>query len=242
MIGEASIEKRLKDAVVIRLMQACFNPLLLKNSLSNYGFDFDSSILDADLDELNDFSSDKLQYNLSNFSENSRLNELIKLVNLLQSQNKKIIIWAIFTETIRGIQRALSDEYNVGLLFGDSSNEREDLINRFKNTTDLNILIANPASVAESISLHKQCNTAIYYEYSYNATHWMQSKDRIYRYGLPENVLEIDYYIFKTDKLIDNKIMDKLILKERLMEGVLFDKNEQLVNNDDLIREILDEN
>ena len=242
IIGEASIEKRLKDAVVIRLMQACYNPLLLKKSLSNYGFDFDSSIVEYSIDDLTDFSSERLQQSLSNFNDNTRLNELITLVNRLQRENKKIIIWAIFTDTIKGIEKALSNDYNVGLLFGDSNNEREDIIDKFKNTSDLNILIANPASVAESISLHKQCNTAIYYEYSYNATHWMQSKDRIYRYGLPEDVLKIDYFIFKTEKLIDNKIMDKLVLKEKLMEGVLFDKNEQLISNDDLIKEIMDEN
>lgn len=242
MIGEASIEKRLKDAVVIRLMQACYNPLLLKKSLSNYGFDFDNSISDDAMDELSEFSSDKLQISLSNFTNNSRLNELTRLVKRLQNENKKIIIWAIFTDTIRSIEKALSADYNVGLLYGDSNNDREEIIDNFKTSSNLNILIANPASVAESISLHKQCNTAIYYEYSYNATHWMQSKDRIYRYGLPENILEIDYYIFKTHDLIDNKIMGKLLLKEGLMEGVLFDSSEILVSDDDLIEEIISGN
>ena len=239
VIAETSIEKRLKDAVVIRLMQACYNPLLLKKSLSNYGFDFDSSISDGDIQEMTTFSSDRLQQSLSNFNKNSRLNELISLVIKLQNDGKKIIIWAIFTDTIRSIEKALSSLFKVGLLYGDSNNDREETINSFKTSSDLNILIANPASVAESISLHKQCNTAIYYEFSYNATHWMQSKDRIYRYGLPENVLEIDYYIFKTRDLIDQKIMDKLELKESIMEKVLFDSSEILVSDDDLVKEVI---
>ena len=43
------------------------------------------------------------------------------------------------------------------------------------------VLIANPAAAAESISLHKQCNYALYLDRSYNAGQFLQSQDRIHR-------------------------------------------------------------
>ena len=45
---------------------------------------------------------------------------------------------------------------------------------------------ANPAAAGEGISLHTVCHHAIYVDRSFNATEFMQSMDRIHRYGLDE--------------------------------------------------------
>ena len=69
------------------------------------------------------------------------------------------------------------------------------------------MLIANPAAVAESISLHKVCHNAIYLDMSFNASHYMQSKDRIHRVGLrPDD--EINYYFLHSENSIDDLIFE----------------------------------
>lgn len=236
---EDSIERRIKDAITIRLMQACFNPLLLRDSLSNYGFDldFEENLRLPDFHET--FDTSIFEHYLSKNFTDTRLATLEDLVDDLMYKEKKVIIWAIFTNSIKKIYERLSKKYQVGLLFGETSDQKEVIIDAFKLTDKLNILIANPASVAESISLHKQCQTAIYYEYSYNATHWMQSKDRIYRYGLPENIDYIDYYIFKTNFMIDDVIYNKLRLKEKIMIDIIEDNYNVKLNIDEVLEETL---
>ncbi len=71
--------------------------------------------------------------------------------------------------------------------------ERDESIEQFENG-DIDVLITNPHTLAESISLHKICHYAIYLEYSFNLTHMLQSRDRIHRLGITEE--ERPHYIY----------------------------------------------
>lgn len=114
------------------------------------------------------------------------------------------------------------------ILRGDASatqdETRERLINRFKDTASgLNVLIANPGACAESISLHKTCHHAIYYDLSYNCAQYLQSLDRIHRVGGSETQ-EAHYYFLQNQNAIDRDVMDNLDRKVQKMFGVLDDK------------------
>ena len=56
------------------------------------------------------------------------------------------------------------------------------------------MLVTNPQTLAESVSLHSVCHDAVYFEYSYNLVHLLQSKDRIHRLGLPDDQKTRYYY------------------------------------------------
>ena len=74
---------------------------------------------------------------------------------------------------------------------------KEKSLREFKTCDDVNILIANPASLAESVSLHKVCHHAIYVDRTYVATNWVQSKKRIHRIGM-ERGIETRYTVLKS--------------------------------------------
>ena len=84
-------------------------------------------------------------------------------------------------------------------------------------------MITNPHTLAESVSLHNECHDAIYFEYSYNLVHLLQSKDRIHRLGLPVGQYTQYYYLMDYFKVngreysLDRKIYDRLMDKELLM-------------------------
>ena len=82
------------------------------------------------------------------------------------------------------------------------------------------VIIANPFAVAESISLHKACHNAIYLERTFNAAHFIQSKDRIHRYGLPKDIKTNYYYILSQDS-VDEVIDDRLAIKESRMMKIM---------------------
>ena len=60
---------------------------------------------------------------------------------------------------------------------------------------NLQIIVTNPATLAESVSLHKACHEAHYLELNYNLYQYLQSRDRIHRLGLKEDD-RTNYYIY----------------------------------------------
>ena len=101
------------------------------------------------------------------------------------------------------------------------SKSREGIVKEFHNpNSPYKVIIANPFAVAESISLHKACHNAIYMERSFNAAHFVQSKDRIHRYGLKEGTETNYYYVLAKDS-IDETIDLRLSEKERRMIEIM---------------------
>lgn len=100
--------------------------------------------------------------------------------------------------------------------------ERQQILNDFR-AGGIQVLLTNPHTLAESVSLHSVCHDAIYFEYSYNLVHLLQSKDRIHRLGLPEGQYTQYYYLQLTYQTedgawsLDGAVYDRLREKERIM-------------------------
>ena len=98
---------------------------------------------------------------------------------------------------------------------------REDIRDEFIDLkSGLNILVANPAACAESISLHKTCFHAIYYDLSYNGAQYLQSLDRIHRVGGSETK-QANYYFLQYLDTIDQDIKGSLDLKAKKMYEII---------------------
>lgn len=90
--------------------------------------------------------------------------------------------------------------------------ERQVILSAFRKG-EIDVLITNPHTLAESVSLHIVCHDAIYFEYSYNLVHLLQSKDRIHRLGLPNN--QYTQYFF-TQEIFFTKDGDPYSLDEKI--------------------------
>jgi SNF2 family DNA or RNA helicase len=136
----------------------------------------------------------------------------------------------------------LLEENNISVKFirGDvSPDNRISLINDFKNGK-YDVLVTNPQTLAESVSLHTICHDAIYFEYGYNLVHLLQSKDRIHRLGLPDNQYTQYYFLRNNYDLngykysLDEQIYNRLLLKEQIMlEAVDSNNLEGFVSSDE---------
>lgn len=227
-------DKQFKSAIVkarmIRLMQASTNPLLLKQPLKEIaeaeGIDLSGVIED-----------DGILQAVLKYAETeipAKFEKALELINSIIANNGKVVVWACYIRTIEMFSKFLSRNgienktlYGATLVASDAitpeSEEyeftREAIVKEFNDlTSGLNVIVANPFAVAESISLHKACHNAIYIERSFNAAHFIQSKDRIHRYGLPEGTVTNYYYLVSEDS-IDETIDERLTIKEnRLVE------------------------
>ena len=117
-------------------------------------------------------------------------------------------------------KRLLESGINSILIYGETPKEdRVDLINNFRNG-NAQVLISNPNTLGESISLHQTVHDAIYFEYNFNLTFMLQSRDRIHRLGLSNNQYTRYYYLMSEGDRAHKGFIDKAVynrLKEKKM-------------------------
>lgn len=241
----------------IRLLQAATTPELLltkisDNDLYNLSYTEDDEIsndrfMESDIDNRIMNSSDMLEL-IYSIGKTSKFNRGIELVKQLCNENKQVIVWGIFIKTLNNISEQLN---NLGIsnkiVSGSvSQEERDEIIRAFKNK-EIQVLITNPHTLAESVSLHKTCHDAVYFEYSFNLTHMLQSRDRINRLGLSQDDYTQYYYlVLKNDDYyndsIDLKTLKRLDEKEKIMIESIEGTHLSRIDFDDMddIRRILD--
>ena len=223
-----------KLALIVRLLQLESDPFMLLRALDLSDF---SDILDIsgeieDIDYV-DYSEDVKRL-IDSVSQTTKFRQCIQTSEKLYAEKKPHIIWCIFVDSINRIAAALEQKgMRVGCIYGETPMEdRQLLLDAFRNGK-LDVLITNPHTLAESVSLHKSCHDAIYFEYSYNLVHLLQSKDRIHRLGLPEGQYTQYYFmqeLFTTKDgdpySLDEKILIRLQEKEQIMLDAI--ENNQL--------------
>ena len=116
----------------------------------------------------------------------------------------------------------------------DDDQSREAAISRFLSHRGKALLITNPASCSESISLHRSCRNAIYLDRTYDCAQWLQSIDRIHRLGLPPDV-RVHIYVLQAlstgqptaDHLVHNSLVLKQARMLQLLQGALLQPIEE---------------
>ena len=148
--------------------------------------------------------------------------QAVKLVQSLVSQGKKVLVWEIFVDNMITLQHLIETTTNISVEIVNGTvtgEERQNAISRFRNGKSM-VLIANPATLAESISLHKVCQNAIYVNRNFNAAQFIQSKDRIHRINMPSGTTATYYFLMNTNT-VDDIVGEKLALKEQRMLAIL---------------------
>lgn len=229
-LSNIELVEKLRKAKIIRLMQTCSYIKNLNISLSETdlidGVDF------SDIEEEDDSIGNDLNDLITNYDTYEKPGKLIELQKMIKNfvkDKKKVLIWSNHLKTIDLIKNTLSnDGHFVKVLIGATSeDERKKIKEDFNNKNSLlNIIVANPKACSESISLHKACQNAIYYDQNYNAAEFLQSLDRIHRVGGSEN--KTVYYDFlQYEDSIDKKIYKRVREKA--------DKQMKVIESDNLI-------
>ena len=239
-------------ATFIRLLQASTNPELLATNI-NYKelglVDADSGVWDkqsATIEKENVSSGDAYKkYDLAKV-ESPKFEMGIDLIDKLVSQGKKVLVWGMFVGTMQKITDTLNDMgIKTTLVYGATpKQDREGMINNFR-TGDAQVLVSNPNTLGESISLHQTVHDAVYFEYNFNLTFMLQSRDRINRLGLPANQYTRYYYLMTEGDVahmgfIDGTVYRKLKDKEKIMLDAIDGQLLVPEYTDDYLKEVKD--
>jgi len=182
----------------------------------------------------------------NNQSNGPKIRYACKKARELAAEGKKVIIWSSFVDNVAMIAEELEDlgavyirgdvptsdkghnEENYNSAYNQSLSDteeetREYRIDKFKNDENCMVMVANPAAAGEGISLHHVCHHAIYIDRTFHATEFMQSMDRIHRYGKDENgeIICKKYTttieILSCEKSVDDLVQKNLSRKMKAM-------------------------
>lgn len=237
-------------AIYIRLLQSSTNPeLLLKNI--NYS---ELGLLDEELNfdmnkALNNQEEKQIRQQIYNSFDlknlaSPKFEQGIELIEKLVNEGKKVLVWGLFVGTMNKInKRLLQSGINSILVYGETPKEdRVKMINNFRNG-NAQVLISNPNTLGESISLHQTVHDAIYFEYNFNLTFMLQSRDRIHRLGLNNNQYTRYYYLMtEGDRahkgFIDKAVYNRLKEKEAVMLNAIDGNNLKPMIEDDYLEDV----
>ena len=212
---------------IIRLLQAASNPSLLNEFSEEYRVPPMSG---------EGLPVSNLIEHYSDYEVPSKLVEAAQIARQLLESGNKVIIWNSFIHNIDTLEKVLLDDLAPLVICGDVPKDevedeeinREKRIREFKNDPHPRVLIANPSSCAESVSLHKNekgetvCKNAIYVDRTFDAGQYMQSLDRIHRIGLDPDT-EVKYIILLGEGTIDEVVEQRLNDKIHTMFDALND-------------------
>ncbi len=212
--------------VVMYLLEAAANPALLAaGSAAEDAVPFRHPPLavptDSHLRELIDA--------YGQYETPAKLEKLAKILSENVERKRKTLVWSNFVRNLKTLAREFGS-LQPALVYGAVPSGPEDAayatreseLHRFRQDSDCWVLFANPAAMAEGVSLHRQCRDAVYFDRTFNAGHYLQSLDRIHRLGL-DPAIETNIHLLMVEGTVDEVVDSRLKRKVRWLETLLED-------------------
>lgn len=162
----------------------------------------------------------QLMADLPNYELSPKYREVLQIVRDNATQGRKTLVWSTFIRSLNTLQGMLA-AYSPALVHGGTE-DREAEIGRFRSDPSCMVLLSNPATLGEGISLHHECHDAVFVDRDFAAGRYLQSLDRIHRLGLAPGT-ETRVTVLVSADTIDEVVEQRLGMKLDFMGRVLDD-------------------
>lgn len=162
----------------------------------------------------------RLLEDLPSYEMSPKYQETVAIVHANASAGRKTLVWSTFVRSLMTLQKMLLP-YEPAIVHGGSQ-DRDEQLQRFREDPACMVLLSNPATLGEGISLHQHCHDAVYVERDFAAGRFLQSVDRIHRLGLAPDV-STNVTVLMSEGTIDELVEQRLAAKLEFMEAVLDD-------------------
>ncbi|MFJ4911952.1 DEAD/DEAH box helicase [Streptomyces sp. NPDC088726] len=160
-----------------------------------------------------------LMRDLPSYEMSPKYREVLAIVAENAARGRKTLVWSTFIRSLNTLERVLS-EFRPAMVHGGTE-DRGAEIDRFRKDPDCMVLLSNPATLGEGISLHHDCHDAVYVDRDFAAGRFLQSLDRIHRLGLaPETETRITVLASEgsIDEVVDQRLSDKLLFMGHILD------------------------
>lgn len=162
----------------------------------------------------------ELMRNLPDYELSPKYREAVAIVADNASKGRKTLVWSTFVRSLNTLSKLLQ-QFRPALVHSGTK-DRDAEISRFRNDPDCMVLLSNPATLGEGISLHHTCHDAVYIDRDFAAGRFLQSLDRIHRLGLDPDT-ETRVTILACAGTIDEVVEQRLAAKLEFMGSILDD-------------------
>jgi SNF2 family DNA or RNA helicase len=146
-----------------------------------------------------------------------------KFVANSASAGRKVLVWSSFVGNLELLKKTLKP-FNPAVIHGSVERvDREEELKRFRFDPACSVLLTNPQTLGEGISLHETAHDAIFVDRTYNAAQYLQALDRIHRLGLRDDV-ETNFYLLQAEGTIDKRVEVRLAAKIEALGNMLNDE------------------
>ncbi|MFI6414191.1 DEAD/DEAH box helicase [Streptomyces sp. NPDC050585] len=160
-----------------------------------------------------------LMRDLPSYEMSPKYREVLAIVAENAARGRKTLVWSTFIRSLNTLEGILK-EFRPAMVHGGTE-DREAEIERFRKDPDCMVLLSNPATLGEGISLHHDCHDAVYVDRDFAAGRFLQSLDRIHRLGLaPDAETRITVLASEgsIDEVVDQRLGDKLLFMGRILD------------------------
>ena len=153
--------------------------------------------------------------------KSAKLVKLIELVESLTKEGRKVLIWTCYRDSVSEIASVL-EKHSPLIIDGSvtSGEKRAEAVEKFQTDPNALVMIANPAAAGAGITLHASYD-AIYFSYTNQAAHYLQSLDRIHRRG--QKAKAVNYYMMICEGTIEEHESRRLRQRELAQHDLLGD-------------------
>ncbi|ANS65497.1 helicase domain-containing protein [Streptomyces lincolnensis] len=165
-----------------------------------------------------------LMQNLPDYELSPKYKETLAIVAENAAQGRKTLVWTTFVRSLTTLAQML-EKYSPAVVYGGTP-DREEQLRRFREDPSCMVLISNPATLGEGISLHHVCHDAVYVDRDFMAGRYLQSLDRIHRLGLAPDA-ETRVTVIAARETIDEVVEVRMDQKLEFMGKILDDPTVQ---------------
>ena len=211
-----------RGKAIMTMLAASTNPGLLagRKEFSHYefGFSWPPKAVTSDK-QLNDLIEDYLLHEIP-----WKFKYVALRTEEIAKAGEKVLIWSNFIGNLASLKGVLK-KFQPAVIYGNVSLEDRALeLHRFRTDPNCTVLLSNPQTLGEGVSLHQVCHNEIFVDRSYNAGLYLQAVDRIHRLGLaPDQKTSIEILVSKGT--IDERVATRLAIKVNALSNFLQDEH-----------------
>ncbi|MFJ9421572.1 DEAD/DEAH box helicase [Streptomyces sp. NPDC101249] len=205
----------------LRLLMAATSPALLLEGATRYEpLAYQLPPLDIPVGS----SLYSLMQNLPDYEMSPKYQEALTIIAENAARGRKTLVWTTFVRSLTTMAHML-EKYGPAVVYGGTQ-DRDEQLRRFREDPGCMVLISNPATLGEGISLHHVCHDAVYVDRDFMAGRYLQSLDRIHRLGLAPDT-ETRVTVVAARGTIDEVVEVRLDQKLEFMGKILDDPTVQ---------------
>ena len=188
---------------------------------------------------------------LSTIADATKVQISLGLLQNIKVKNEKVIIFTERRKMQFILKQTIKKEFNISAdivngdipstsNYNDSKMTRQKLVDKFQSIEGFNIIIMSPVAAGFGLNV-VGANHVIHYSRHWNPAKEQQATDRVYRIGQTKDVHI--YYPIATlsdgKPSFDEILNDRLILKKKLSDDIMFPSEEIVVSNMDILNDLM---